>query len=425
MTTSPSARRVGSWALAAAVACAVVAVATGRARADEPAPTPTPDAPPTPNPAPPAPNPAPAATTPVLAGAHDNGLTFAGSLQLDYLGVPTERSPRAFTLDGATVELSLKLTKDFSKNASASVKVCFACHGFEAGLAVVELRAADELRVRAGRMTPAFGAFPQRHDPANHMTSDKPLPYDMGRMLRRLDWNEGILPAPWVDNGIEIAGTHFFPAAQLDYAIYAVMGPKAGVDATDFDFVQSRAPEQYYVDNNSEPAVGGRLSGAFELGETDTMTLGVSAMAGHYDPDRKLTFAIAGGDFVYRHGNVFLRAEYLIRRTEMAVDDPTRFKYGPAADGTFSNYFLKDGFYVEGEIPLGAVTALARFDGLRRSGNVLATSALSNSSSLYRGTFALAFRVVSSMRIKTSIEYYDFSDFQNDIAVHVGLATPF
>jgi hypothetical protein len=29
------------------------------------------------------------------------------------------------------------------------------------------------------------------------------------------------------------------------------------------------------------------------------------------------------------------------------------------------------------------------------------------------------------VRIKTSIEYDDFSDFANDIAVHVGLATPF
>src|SRR5258705_6826851 len=146
--------------------------ALGRARAAEPNQPVAPVQPPAPAPAPATAQPA---TAPEPAHPTDNHLTFAGSLQLDYLGVPTEHSPRAFTLDGATVELSLKLTKDFSKNASASVKVCFACHGFEAGLAVVELRAADELRMRAGRMTPAFGSFPQRHDPANHMTSVKPL----------------------------------------------------------------------------------------------------------------------------------------------------------------------------------------------------------------------------------------------------------
>ena len=58
-----------------------------------------------------------------------------------------------------------------------------------------------------------------RHDPANHNTSDKPLVYDMGRMLRLRQWNEGVLPAPWVDNGVEINGTHFFgKRAQFDYA---------------------------------------------------------------------------------------------------------------------------------------------------------------------------------------------------------------
>src|SRR5207237_2426714 len=134
----------------------------------------------------------------------DRARTFAGSLQLDYLAAPTEPQPRQSTLDGATVELSLKLAVDFSQSASANVKACFACHGFETGMAYVELRAADELRLRVGRMTPAFGSFPLRHDPANHLTSDKPLPYDMGRMLRRIDWNEGILPAPWVDTGIEV-----------------------------------------------------------------------------------------------------------------------------------------------------------------------------------------------------------------------------
>ncbi len=36
--------------------------------------------------------------------------TFAGSIQLDYLAVPTEDPARRFTLDGATVELSLTAT---------------------------------------------------------------------------------------------------------------------------------------------------------------------------------------------------------------------------------------------------------------------------------------------------------------------------
>ncbi|MBL0219666.1 MAG: hypothetical protein IPQ07_38100, partial [Myxococcales bacterium] len=268
----------------------------------------------------------------------------AGSIQLDYLAVPTDRNARLTTLDGGTVELSLRMTKDFTKNTSASIKVCFACHGFEAGMGFVEVRAADELRVRVGRMTPAFGSFPQRHDPANHMSSDKPLPYDMGRMLRRNDWDEGILPAPWVDNGIEVAGTHFWSGGQFDYAVFAISGPKGSPDAADFDFTLSRAPEQYYVDNNSEPSFGARLSTALDVTEDVLVTLGASFMAGHYDPARKLTYGILGADAVVRLGKLYLRAEYLIRRTEMALgDDPaTRFKYGPGANGRFADYFLKD-----------------------------------------------------------------------------------
>jgi hypothetical protein len=355
--------------------------------------------------------------------------TFAGSLQLDYLAVPTDVHSRQNTLDGSTVELSLKLTRDFGKNASATVKVCFACHGFEAGMAYVELRAADELRVRVGRMTPAFGSFPLRHDPANHQTSDKPLPYDMGRMVRRTEWNEGILPAPWVDNGVEVSGTHFWDGGQLDYAVYAMSGPKADAGAVDFNFILSRSPSQYYVDNNSQPMVGARVSTAIDLDDDDVLTIGASGMAGHYDPDRTLGFAIAGVDAVLQLQSVFLRAEYLVRETQMALgpSPATKFKYGPGADGKFADYFAKDGFYAEAEVPLGAFSVIGRWDGLRRIGNVLASDqpTLSSSASVLRYTGALAYRLQSGIRIKTSAEYYQFSDFANDVAIHLGLATPF
>ena len=356
-----------------------------------------------------------------------HGRTFAGSLQLDYLAVPTDSHPRDTTLDGGTVELSLKLTQDFSKDVSASVKVCFACHGFEAGMAVVEMRAADEFRVRVGRMTPAFGSFPLRHDPANHLTSDKPLPYDMGRMIRRTDWNEGILPAPWVDNGIEVAGTHFMAGGQVDYAVYAVSGPKGDQDAVDFSFVQSRTPSQYYVDNNSQPTVGARISGSIDLTETSTLVLGASGMAGHYDPGRRLGFLIAGVDAVLQIGSVYVRGEYLVRRTQMALgsDPATTFKYGPGTDGVFDDWFGKAGFYVEGEVPIGPVSLIERWDGLRRDGNVLASSPLTSHSGLYRYTSGIAVKLRSGIRIKSSVEYYDFSNFDNEVAVHLGIATPF
>lgn len=361
------------------------------------------------------------------ARAETGTRTFAGSLQLDYLAVPTEREPaRRFTLDGATVELSVKLSVDITKSSSASVKVCFACHGFEAGLASVDLRAADELRVRVGRFTPAFGSFPLRHDPANHRTSDKPLPYDMGRMVRREEWNNGILPAPWVDNGIEIGGTHFFDHGQVDYAAYMISGPKGQADAADFDFRLSRSGENYYVDNNSQPTFGGRLSGTIELFDRGAFVLGASVMAGTYDPETELRFVLAGVDAVLDLRRLILRAEYLLRRTEMALgaSPETRFRYGPGRDGRFDDFFLKDGFYVEAEVPLGPIDLLARWDGLRRVGNTLVSSPLTDDTSVLRYTAGLAARI-DTFRLKASVEGYDFEELDDELAMHLGVATPF
>jgi hypothetical protein len=352
---------------------------------------------------------------------------FAGSVQIDYLAVPTERIAADQGFDGATVELSLKLAVDVGDHMSASVKICVACHGLEVGMAFFDVRLADELNVRVGRFTPGFGSFPLRHDPANHRTSDKPLPYDMGRMLRLREWNMSILPAPWVDNGIEVSGTVFADVAQLDYAAYAVGGPKAGADAVDFDFIQSRSPDRYYLDNNSEPSVGARVAGTMETAGGLLGTVGLSGMAGRYDPDRRLAFFIVGADAVVQLYSFTLRAEYLLRRTEMSLgDDPAaRFRYGPDEDGTFDDFFTKDGFYAELERGLGDFDLIGRFDGMRRFGNVLATSPLRKESLLLRYTAAAAYRLPNSLRLKASTELYDFSDFEDELALHLGIAGAF
>jgi hypothetical protein len=371
-----------------------------------------------------------AGTSGVAAVALGDGVqrNFAGSIQLDYLSVPTQDVPRREALDGATVELSLKLANDFSRDISAQVKVCYACHGFEVGMAFFDLRASDHLSFRVGRFTPSFGEFPLRHDPANHRTSDKPLPYDMGRMLRLREWNMSVLPAPWVDNGIEVSGTWEMGGLnQLHWAAYAIMGPKGNADAFDFDFIQSRTPSLYYIDNNSRPTLGARLDGTLELGETSTFSLGASAMGGTYDPDNKLWFFLVGADVVLRLNQVFLRAEYLLRRTQFALgDDPAaRFRYGPGANGTYDDFFLKDGFYAEIEAPVRRFDFVLRWDGMRRLGNVPITSPLRSNSAVLRYTAALTYRLFGAIRLKLSGEVYDFSDFPDEVAVHLGVAGPF
>ena len=108
-----------------------------------------------------------------------------------------------------------------------------------------------------GRFSPSFGSFNLRHDPANHRLSDKPLPYDMGRMLRLRGWNLGVLPSPFPDNGLELGGKlSFSSGSSLDYAAYAVSGFKGDARAADIDFAQSRDGNVYYVDNNGRPTFG-------------------------------------------------------------------------------------------------------------------------------------------------------------------------
>jgi hypothetical protein len=407
-------------------------IVAGPAFAEQPVPEPPvvepPAAPPAAEPEalPPLP-PLPAAATAAPAASEAKTRRLAGSIQLDYLALARGTTKPDKVFAGPTVELSLKFVADLGEHVTANVKACYACHGPEVGMAYFDLRYNDALNVRVGRFTPAFGSFPLRHDPANHTTSDKPLAYDMGRMVRFRDYNEGVLPAPWVDNGVEVNGTVATGRVQLDYAAYAIAGPKAGVANFDFDFVQSRSGESYYVDNNGEPVLGTRVAVSIDLARQRTLTLGGSAMAGHYDADADLRFSIVGGDATLQLGRTTLRAEYLARWTRFARgDDPdTRFKFGPGSDGTHSTFFFKDGFDLELERPFGRVSAIVRLDGLRRRGNVLAASALSDRSRILRGTIGVGVPLVASLQLKASIEQYSFNDFADETAMHLGVAGPF
>lgn len=358
---------------------------------------------------------------------------FAGSAQLDYHFVPTARSAKAFpnTFDGFTMEFAGKLAVDFSEKVSANMKVCYGCHGFEADMMYFDIRVVDELNFRVGRFSPSFGAFNLRHDPANHRLSDKPLPYDMGRMLRMRQWNMSVLPSPFPDNGMEINGTKWLGSSvQLDYAVYGVTGFKADKNPTDIDFKLSRSPQAYYVDQNARPTVGARLALTFKLGDTSDLTLGTSSMYGTYDLNNDQSYLILGGDATLRFDKTNIRAEYLGRRTEMSTVDKTIYKYVvPGENGDFS---MKHGAYLEVEQALTPeLDLLGRVDGLFRVGNVEAASELSRRSSVFRYTIGTAYAIERGLRIKLSTELWEFSDRDAttgrklELSMHTGLAGSF
>jgi hypothetical protein len=365
----------------------------------------------------------------LLAGSNEAyalDRTFAGSAQLDYHFVPTQKDANSnvvptgqgsYTFDSFTIEASLKLAVDLTDHLSANVKVCFGCHGFETDMAYVDYRVADELNLRAGRFSPSFGSFNLRHDPANHKLSDKPLPYDMGRMLRRVDWKMGVLPAPFPDNGVELNGTHWFgDDVQLDYAAYAISGFKAQRDAPELDWIASRSGNAYYVDNNGRPTVGGRTSLTAKLSALSDLTIGGSGMYGTYDAANDVWYMILGGDITLRIVRTAFRMEYLVRRQSFDTTNQAKFKFQVPAGAQY-DYFAKHGAYLEVEQPLSSkVDVLVRADGLFRVGNVQNGTPLSQRSSIARLTLGTSYAIEQNLRFKLSTEYWSFSD--NDSRGH-------
>jgi hypothetical protein len=358
---------------------------------------------------------------------------FAGSAQLDYHFVPTTKAAKAFpsAFDGFTMEFAGKLAVDFSEKVSANMKVCYGCHGFEADMMYFDFRVADELNFRVGRFSPSFGAFNLRHDPANHRLSDKPLPYDMGRMLRLRQWNMSVLPSPFPDNGIEIDGSTFMGhSLQLDYAVYGVTGFKADARPLDVDFKLSRSPQSYYVDNNARPTVGGRAALTYKLGDSSDLTLGASGMFGTYDPENQQTYLIFGGDLTVRFDRTNIRMEYLARRTSFDTSDRAVFKYVVADQ--HGDFFMKHGAYAEVEQALTPeLDLIGRVDGMYRLGNVEAGSELTRRSSVLRYTIGTAYVIERGLRFKLSTELWDFSTREAisgrkvDLGMHAALAGSF
>ena len=367
----------------------------------------------------------------VLASSRAGAIerNFAGSAQLDYLWIPAEGSSSAnrTAFDGFTTEVALKMSADVSEKLSANVKVCYGCHGFELPMAYFDYRVVDELNFRIGRFSPSFGSFNVRHDPANHATSSKPLPYDMGRMLRWSDWNLGVLPSPFPDNGLEVGGTHWFgDRAQMDYAVYAVSGFKSYMGGTDIDWSASYAQKSPIADNNGRPAVGGRWALTLRLGEANDLTAGASAMYGTYDTANRLSYGIAGVDLAARLGRTQIRMEYLVRRTQF---DATGLALAVIESGIHS--FDKHGAYLEVERALtDALTLVARVDGLYRVGDVAADISLGTRAAVFRYTGGATLAVVPGWRIKASGELWSFTNDPPrqsafELALHLALVGTF
>src|SRR5215831_12653515 len=206
--------------------------------------------------------------------AHAVDYTFSGSGALDYrgfVGGATDRvDPNVIGINSLALELSHKIVVD---------------QGY------AELHGSDFWNLRIGRFNVPIGEFNVRHDPANYTTPSKPLPYAMGDMLyyTRDDFNLGVVPTPYSDDGLEVFGSAWIAERlQLDYTVFAVRG-FAGQN--DLDFAASRR----FTDNNQLPSVGARM-----VATVGPVSLGGSVAGGTYDNQDNLAYYIFGGELYAR-----------------------------------------------------------------------------------------------------------------------------
>jgi len=359
------------------------------------------------------------AAGPALAA---EGVLFSGSAYVDYWGIPdrgvASRAPQSFA-----PSTSIKIGIDINDDLSFSAKACIGCHGIDVEHVALDYQPKTWFNVQAGRIAVPFGEFSNRVDPSSYRTASAPLVYDMGRMAygARSAMNLGVLPLPYVDTGVLLYGVRWMgERLQVWYGIWGVAGLRG---SNDLDWMAMRSVP--YNDNNREPAGGGRLAITFSsdpgrfFGDA---SIGASYTGGRYDKEARLRYHVVGADATFRFSKLILRGEYVARRTDL---DTAASGYPYALE---DDWFRKDGFYGEAELPLGKyVAAVYRYEELRRTGAPLPGSIaeLSTDSRFVRHTGGFVVSPASAVYLKLSWEYWDTTDFGRFHTYHAGLGGAF
>jgi hypothetical protein len=217
-----------------------------------------------------------------------------------------------------------------------NVTLCTSCHSPQQAysLEVVELSATLDLKralcpcetlplnleanVKAGRFVVPFGAYSAMSHPGVYRTLTNPLMFNMGR---RVFGNVGpprqpVLPLPNADEGVNLhTKVSLFDDSFATLDLYGVNGLQEVSFAPGSVFFTSRS----YTDNNSQPAVGGRVTVGNQL-----VRCGGSMMTGEYQNygDPRRLYQVSGVDLTARYKD-FARFyfEYAIR-SEDAVGGP-------------------------------------------------------------------------------------------------------
>ncbi|HEV3022142.1 MAG TPA: hypothetical protein VGX76_06730 [Pirellulales bacterium] len=214
-----------------------------------------------------------------------------------------------------------------------------------------------KVNVDGGRFIVPFGAFSAQVNPGVYRTVSTPLIFNMGQRVLPSDIGDPVLPMPYADQGALINGS--LPIGErlnATFDTYIVNGLRG--TSTGIDFYESRN----YVDNNKEPAVGGRMTFGGQW-----VRMGTSFTTGRFNDDigsgphaQGLYYKIYGIDLTARYKDVVrFQFEYAQRDSDRVVGLP----------GLLISRERVGGLYFEGEIRLlekPRISFLMRYDMLNR-----------------------------------------------------------
>jgi hypothetical protein len=358
----------------------------------------------------------PGEEAPAQVGGTMSGVAWrvGGSFMLSYGGLLAEpRNQGTMQDEGFVGEFALFARVNVRDTGlSASVRTCWGCHGLALEEAAVEYRPNDWLSLKGGRLNLPVGAFNQRHDYNLRRTVSKPLTRAMGNMVRGLNFNQGVLPAPYSDNGVQAGLDINLGPLRMLTDLFVVGGLKG--NGPDVSLMASRE----FRDNNGEPAAGGRLAL-----ETAQGGLGAIYNVGNYDGDRRRNYQIFGVDARVRAGPLTLEGEFLTRRTEYTnaggrEDHWLKFGWYALADWRVAEGLhvaaMADSLHVTG-LPLGPagptlLPALAITDDNNRIVRVVAGA---------------GFSPLAGLVARLNVEFWEFTDFDDVWVIQAGLGWVF
>jgi hypothetical protein len=299
---------------------------------------------------------------------------------------------------------------------SANMRICWGCHELELEEANFQWNPWPWMQVKAGRMSVNAGSYNSRHDFGVRRTITKPLTRIMGNMPRQTEFNHGVLPAPYVDNGASLQFSYNSALIGIQTEWFILTGLKG--TGNDIDFVRSRQ----FRDTNGEPSLGGRLGVDLPF-----VSLNFSYLWGNYDPNSRRSYQVVSADARIRAGPITLEGEFAFRETEYTDPDSKGgenefYKYGWWAQLTWN---ILEPLFVTAMVDTLYVKNMFLATFGPTPVESLAIAGTDDNHRIVRIVGGVGYTPWGGIMVRVNAEYWEFSDFHDAWVIQFGLGWAF